>query len=99
MKKNQMKKAQTNDYVITDQAGNTMVLEARQDALKSTLMEEFVRIRKEKKVTQQILSERTGIARPNIARMENGTYNPTVDMLVRIADGLDMRVDIRWVEK
>ncbi len=99
MKKNQMKKAQANDYVITDQAGNTMVLEARQDALKSTLMEEFVRIRKEKKVTQQILSERTGIARPNIARMENGTYNPTVDMLVRIADGLDMRVDIRWVEK
>lgn len=87
------------DYVVTDKKGNTMLIEKEQTEVKARLMEEFVKLRKDKNITQQILSERTGIARPNIARMENGTYNPTVDMLVRIADGLDMKVEINWVEK
>ncbi|MGN0156930.1 MAG: helix-turn-helix domain-containing protein [Lachnospiraceae bacterium] len=93
------KKAAKSDFVVTDKKGNCLKVEQMQNELKASIMGEFVRLRKEKKVTQQILSERTGIARPNIARMENGTYNPTVDMLVRIADGLDMKVEINWVEK
>lgn len=93
------KESKKTDYVLTDKKGNTMLVEKEQTAVKARLMEEFVKLRKEKNITQQILSERTGIARPNIARMENGTYNPTVDMLVRIADGLGMKVDISWVEK
>lgn len=86
------------DYKITDGKGNECLLEQNQARVKAEIMEQFVKLRKEKHITQQILAERTGIARPNIARMENGTYNPTVDMLVRIADGIGMQVQIKWVE-
>ena len=88
----------TSDYKITDGKGNSCLLEQNQTRIKAEIMEQFVKLRKEKHITQQILAERTGIARPNIARMENGTYNPTVDMLVRLADGIGMQVDIKWVE-
>lgn len=87
------------DYIITDKDGNFYLLEQEQVKLKSELMKEMVRIRKSKNMTQQMIAERTGIARPNIARMENGTYNPTVDMLVRIADGMGMRIEINWLDK
>lgn len=74
-------------------------LNERQSEIKAKLMKEFVQLRKSKKMTQQALADKTGIARPNIARMENGTYNPTVDMMVRMADGLGMTIEINWVEK
>ena len=60
------------DYIITDKEGNSYLLEQEQIKLKSELMKEMVRIRKSKNMTQQMIAERTGIARPNIARMENG---------------------------
>lgn len=94
-----MKKMIDSDYIITDKEGNSYLLEQEQIKLKSELMKEMVRIRKSKNMTQQMIAERTGIARPNIARMENGTYNPTVDMLVRIADGMGMRIEINWLVK
>ena len=94
-----MKKMIDSDYIITDKEGNSYLLEQEQIKLKSELMKEMVRIRKTKNMTQQMIAERTGIARPNIARMENGTYNPTVDMLVRIADGMGMRIEINWLDK
>ena len=94
-----MKKMIDSDYIITDKEGNSYLLEQEQVKLKSELMKEMVRIRKSKNMTQQMIAERTGIARPNIARMENGTYNPTVDMLVRIADGMGMRIEINWLVK
>ena len=94
-----MKKMIDSDYIITDKEGNSYLLEQEQIKLKSELMQEMLRIRKSKNMTQQMIAERTGIARPNIARMENGTYNPTVDMLVRIADGMGMRIEINWFDK
>jgi len=74
-------------------------LSEKQSEIKAKLMKEFVELRKSKKMTQQALADKTGIARPNIARMENGSYNPTVDMMVRMADGLGMTIEINWVEK
>ena len=94
-----MRKLMNGDYIITDKEGNSFLLEQEQVKLKSKLMKEMVRIRKSKHMTQQMIAERTGIARPNIARMENGAYNPTIDMLVRIADGMGMRIEINWFDK
>lgn len=45
-------------------------------------------------MTQQELSCRTGIQRANIARLENGKYNPTVDTLQKIAIGLNKNLII-----
>lgn len=92
-----MNRQQKMDYEVKGSKGD-FVLENEQEKIKYTVMQEFVRLRKEKKITQEELARRTGIARPNIARMENGSYNPTIEMMVRLAAGIDMHLDIKWVQ-
>jgi DNA-binding XRE family transcriptional regulator len=40
--------------------------------------------------TQQDLTDRTGIARPNIARLERGAGLPNLSTLLKVASGLEM---------
>ena len=55
--------------------------------------------RKSKGITQTELARRTGISQPNITRFESGKYNPSLDMMVRIATALEMSLDINLSEK
>ena len=48
-----------------------------------------------KKMTQEQLAQRTGISRPNISRFESGNYNPSLEMMVRIAEALEMNLNIK----
>ena len=50
-------------------------------------------------ITQKELSERTGIAQAEISRLENGTRNPSIRLLQRLADGLGMDVNVTFVPK
>ena len=43
-------------------------------------------------ITQKELSERTGITQADISRIENGTRNPSLAMVKRIAEGLGMQL-------
>ena len=45
------------------------------------------------------ISKATGIARPNIARIESGRNTPTLEVLTKLAGALDMELEIRFVEK
>ncbi|MGN0374923.1 MAG: helix-turn-helix domain-containing protein [Butyrivibrio sp.] len=74
-------------------------LVAMQKELRDSVMGQLVAIRKEKNMTQNDISVLTGILRPNISRMESGNYNPTLDMLVRVADSLGLKVNITFEEK
>mgnify|MGYP002514628147 FL=1 len=49
-------------------------------------------------MTQDELSRRTGISRPNISRFESGNYNPSLEMMVRMAAALDMTIDVKLVK-
>jgi len=91
-----MTRQEKKEYVVKD-TKRTGSLEEIQNDMKFAVLQEYVKIRKSKGITQEELSKRTGIARPNIARIENGSYNPTIEMLVRLAHGLDMHLDIKWV--
>ncbi len=51
------------------------------------------------KMTQKELSEKTGIAQTEISRLENGTRNPTIRLLQRLADGMDMVLEVTFVPK
>lgn len=53
--------------------------------------------RKEKNLTQKELSELTGIAQADISKLENGTANPSVKTLQRLANGMGMTVKIEFV--
>ena len=40
------------------------------------------------------LAEKCGMAQPNIARIENGTYATSIDVLSRIAEALGKRIEL-----
>ena len=50
-------------------------------------------------LTQKELSERTGINQADISKLENGTRNPSLNLLKRLADGMDMMLELKFVPK
>ena len=81
------------DYVF-DIDGTEILIEVQQKDVRNHLIEQYVKCRKEKKMTQEQLAQRTGISRPNISRFESGNYNPSLEMMVRIAEALEMNLNI-----
>ena len=52
--------------------------------------------REERDLTQKQLSEVTGITQADISRLENGTGNPSLRTLKRLADGLEMTLKVEF---
>ena len=50
-------------------------------------------------ITQKELSERTGIAQAEISRLENGSRNPSIRLLQRLAEGMDMVLNVTFTPK
>ena len=50
-------------------------------------------------LTQKELAKRTGINQADISKLENGTRNPSLKLLKRLADGMDMVLKIEFVPK
>ena len=50
-------------------------------------------------MTQKQLSETTGIAQSDISKIENGSGNPTIKILKRLAEGLGMNLKIEFTPK
>lgn len=50
-------------------------------------------------MTQAKLAKRAGIPRTNITRFESGNYNPSLEMLVRIAAALGMTLQVQLMGK
>ncbi|WP_105301664.1 helix-turn-helix domain-containing protein [Anaerococcus marasmi] len=55
--------------------------------------------RKLQNLTQEELAEKTGIDQADISKLENGTRNPTINLLKRLAEGLGMDLKIEFVPK
>ena len=50
-------------------------------------------------MTQKELSDRTGISQADISKIENGTRNPSLNLLKRLAEGMGMTLKIEFVPK
>lgn len=50
-------------------------------------------------LTQKQLAERTGINQADISKLENGTRNPSLNLLKRLAEGMGMVLKIEFVPK
>ena len=59
----------------------------------------IVDARTSQNMTQKELAERTGINQADISKLENGTRNPSVNLLKRLADGMGMVLKIEFVPK
>lgn len=56
-------------------------------------------LRKERKLTQKALSERVGVHVTQIQRYENGSIQPTLDVLRRLAIALSVSADLLVFDK
>lgn len=61
------------------------------------ITESLVQARKEAGLTQAELSKKTGISQADISRLENGTRNPSLALLNRIAKALNATLRIELV--
>ena len=69
----------------------------------TTPREEVVRqlkeVRKAEGMTQEHLAELVGTKKSNISRLESGRYNPSLDFLVKVADGLGKQITVKVLSK
>lgn len=59
----------------------------------------FVEARKASGLTQKELAAKTGVDQADISKLECGISNPTVSMLNRLAQGMDMRLAIDFLRE
>ena len=71
------------------------------EALESeyNIIQSLIDARNKNHVTQKELSEATGIAQSDISKIENGSGNPTIKLLQRLANGLNMNLKISFEPK
>lgn len=78
--------------------GKEVLIEDIQLERKETVAEMFLKARKEKNYTQKTLADITGMDRANIARFEAAKYNPSLEMMTRIASALGKKLVITLEE-
>ena len=59
----------------------------------------IVNARTSQNLTQNELAKRTGINQADISKLENGTRNPSINLLKRLAEGMGMSLKIEFVPK
>lgn len=59
----------------------------------------IVEARISQNLTQKELAERVGMNQADISKLENGTRNPSVNLLKRLAEGMGMTLKIEFVPK
>ena len=57
----------------------------------------MVNARISQNLTQKELAERTGINQADISKLENGTRNPSLKLLKRLATGMGMALKIEFI--
>lgn len=55
--------------------------------------------RKARNISQQELSEKTGIIQSDISKIENGKANPTINVLKRLAEALEMNLKFSFEDR
>ena len=78
---------------------NDPALRAEYEALEPefTIIQAMIDARKSAGLTQKQLSERTGIAQADISKLENGSANPSLRTLRRLASGLGMKLKVEFL--
>ncbi len=86
------------DYIYT-LGDQKILIESVQKKTRTGIIQQYKECRKSREMTQEDLSKITGISQPNITRFESGKYNPSLEMMVRVASALGMELRMELVEK
>lgn len=84
------------DY-LNEQLQNS-AFKAEYDALEPEyeIIQAMINARKASGLTQKELAERTGIAQGDISKLENGSANPSIRTLQRLAAGMGMKLQLAF---
>lgn len=71
---------------------------AEYDALEPefAIIQAMINARKASGLTQKELAEKTGIAQGDISKLENGSANPSIRTLQRLAAGMGMKLQLAF---
>lgn len=86
------------DYIYTS-GDQKILIEMEQKSTRQSIVEQYVQCRKMQGLTQAELAKKAGVPRSNITRFESGSYNPSLELLVRIAAALGMTLQMRLIAK
>ena len=86
------------DYLINN-GTNSFLIETHKTQLREHIIDQYITLRKEKGLSQEQIANHTGIARTNIVRIESKRNTPTIEVLLKLAEALDMELEIKFVEK
>ena len=88
-----------NDY-INEQKKNPEFLKAYEEVQpEMSIIRAIIEARNSRNLTQKELSKKSGIAQTEISKIENGSRNPSIRVLQRLADGMDMVLNISFTPK
>lgn len=63
------------------------------------IIQAMIDARKQNNLTQKELAQRTGINQADISKLETGNANPTLRLLKRLAEGMNMTLKLEFVPK
>ena len=67
--------------------------------LEQDFISDFIKLRKDNNLTQQKLSDLSGVIRETIARIEAGITSPQISTLIKILKPLGYTIKIEKIEK
>jgi len=76
---------------------NEVKNELKMNEAEYKVIEEIIMARKENNLTQKGLAELIGTRQSNISRLESGNYNPSLELLTKIAQAMGKRLEVRIV--
>lgn len=68
-------------------------------AARADVVRQLKETRQEQHLTQEVLAQRAGTQKSNISRLESGTYNPSLDFLVKVAGCMGKTLQIRVTDQ
>ena len=94
-----MNKAGVKFDEIKDQLMKDEDFKAEYEKLKPRyeVISQIIEARNEQNITQEELALRVGTQKSNISRFESGTYNPSLDFLIKISKSLgkEMHIELK----
>lgn len=91
MSKSKVKLSEVKELLMRDEEfkGEYEKLKPRYDVISQIIAE-----RSKQSITQEELALRVGTKKSNISRLESGTYNPSLDFLIKVAHSLGKEMQI-----
>ena len=86
------------DY-ITDLNGEKILIEDVQQNGRIAFGSNLRELRKEKELSQYKLYKMANVERANIARIENGKFNLSIGVMIKLAAALGKDIEINFVDR